>query len=189
MLAEPSLTESMLATAVFTKTEKGRAEVAQRGAGLNPRQRSVLIMLDGRKPALALASLVAADQLTGILDELAAMDLIALVAAPTAVTASPPPARVAPAASAPQPAPAPPLDAARLAPAKAILIRSAQTCLGPIASDLVRQIEAAADEHQLQRAIGHWHMAMRDSKFGRDVADSHLEQIKASLQAPPSAPA
>lgn len=195
MLAEPSITESMLAATVYTKTEKGRTEVSQRSAGLNPRQRSVLIMLDGRKPALALTGLTPAPQLAVILDELTAMGLIVAAAAapapaPAPVSVAPSAAPVPPAPAAPPaPASAPPIDPARLAQAKALLVHSAQTCLGPIAADLIRQIDAAADEHQLQRAIGHWHMAMRDSKFGRDLADAHLAQIKASLQAPASSPA
>ena len=186
MLAAPTITESALATAVFAKTDKGRAEVAQRGARLSSKQRSVLIMLDGRKPAQFLTSLVPVAQLATILDELAAMDMIVTIAAAAAARPAPAMPPPAPAAAAPAhvPAHAPPADPARLVSAKSILIRSAESCLGPIAADLIRQIAAAADEHQLQRAIGHWHMAMRDSKFGRDVADTHLEQVKASLLAP-----
>lgn len=198
MLAAPTFTASALATAIFAKTDKGRAEVAQRGASLSTRQRSVLIMLDGRKTAQSLTSLVPAEQLAVILDELAALDMIVTVAAavatptPTPVPASTlTPAPAPTSTSKPTPAPAPaaaPADPARLSSAKSILIRSAETCLGPIAADLIRQIGAACDEHQLQRAIGHWHMAMRDSKYGREVADAHLAQVKASLRGPVSVP-
>ena len=158
MLAEPSI--NTFTDVVFAKTEQGRTEVARRSAGLGARQRSVLIMLDGRKPAGELTALMPAPQLAGILEELEALGLIAPATA----------AEV-------------PNDAPRLAPVKAMLARSAEAYLGLIAADLVWQIEAARDEHGLQRAIGHWHMAMQESKYGREVVQAQLAQVKAALQA------
>lgn len=158
MLAEPSTTT--FTDVVFAKTEQGRTEVARRSAGLGARQRSVLIMLDGHKPAGELTALMPAPQLARILEELEALGLIAPATAPEV-----------------------PNDAARLAPVKAMLIRSAETYLGLIAADLVRQIDAARDEHGLQRAIGRWHMAMQESKYGREVVEAQLTQVKAALQA------
>ena len=161
MLADPSADLSTLADVVYAKTAQGRLEVVQRSAGLGARQRSVLIMLDGRKSAFALAALLPAAHLAPILDELVERGLIA----------------VANTAAAPD-------DGTRLAPVKAMLIRTAETYLGLIAADLVRQIGAASDEHQLQRAIGHWHMAMQESKYGREVVEAQLALVKAALQAP-----
>lgn len=163
LLAEPSSALAARADVVYAKTAQGRLEVARRSAGLGARQRSVLIMLDGHKTAGALAALMPAAQLLRILDELVDLGLVAPVTAF---------------------APAPTNDDARLAPVKAMMIRTADTYLGPIAADLVRQIGAAGDEHQLQRAIGHWHMAMQESKYGREAVETHLGLIKAALQAP-----
>jgi len=172
MLADRSIATPAFADLVYAKTAPGRLEVSRRSAGLGARQRSVLIMLDGRKRAAALATLMPAAQLVQILDELVTLGLIAPVAAAATATAT-----------------GPAHEDARLAPVKAMLIRSADTCLGLIAADLVRQIGAARDEHQLQRAIGHWHMAMQDSKFGRGVVEAQLALVKAALQAPVSDPA
>lgn len=159
MLAEPPTPTSGFSDLVYAKTARGREEVAQRSAGLGARQRSVLIMLDGHKTAAALSALMPAAQLAGILDELLDRGLIA------------------PAVEAPD-------IGARLAPVKAMLVSTAQTYLGLIAADLVRQIGAARDEHQLQRAIGQWHMAMQDSKYGREVVEAQLARVKAALQSP-----
>ncbi len=165
MLADSSPILPAPADVVYAKTELGRQEVACRSAGLGARERSVLIMLDGRKTAAALAALMPGAQLARILDELEALGLIA------------------PASGA-----APSDDWARLAPVREMLVRSAETCLGPIAAELVRQIGAAGNEHQLQRAIAHWHMAMRDSKHGKDVVEAQLAQVRASLQSLASVP-
>ena len=177
MFADPFTAMSALADVVYAKTAHGRLEVAERSAGLGARQRSVLIMLDGRKTVGALAGLMPAAQLSGILEELVERGLVAPASAATPA-----------AAAAPASAPAPSSDDARLAPVKRMMIRTADTYLGLIAADLVRQIGAARDEHQLQRAIGHWHMAMQESKYGREVVEQQLALIKAALQAPVSAP-
>jgi IMP cyclohydrolase len=62
-----------------------------------------------------------------------------------------------------------------------LMTRSAETYLGPMATDLVRRVEQASDETQLLSVVGHWHMAMRDAKHGKDVASTLLEQIKANF--------
>lgn len=159
MPAAQSDVDSPSATRVYAKTDKGRAEVAQRSAGLTARQRQILIMADGHKPAAALNALMPSAQVDAILVELAGLALIAPVVEYVAA----------------------PVDATRLAPAKAMMIATATDYLGPLATELMRQIEAATDEAQLLRALGHWHMAMQASKFGKDVAQTHLETIKASL--------
>ena len=166
MPADSSIACSTLADAVYAKTAHGRLEVAHRNAGLGARERSVLIMLDGRKTAAALAALMPGAPLGRILDELVERGLIA---------------RAGPAAAAD--------DEARLASVKTLLIRSADTYLGPIGADLVRQIGAAGNDHQLQRAVGHWHMAMQESKYGWEVVEAQLALVRANLQAAPSAPA
>jgi hypothetical protein len=158
---------------VFAKTPMGRSEVAQRGAGLNGRQRSILIVLDGQKPLGAIGTLLPQQELARILTVLLELGLIAPVAdeAPSL-----PAGRTAAAASAPS------VDSARLVRIKAMMTRSAETYLGVMASEVVRRVEQASDETQLLSVLGHWHMAMRESKYGRDVAGVHLEQIKASFR-------
>lgn len=194
MLAEHSHAVTAAMDTVFAKTAEGRAEVARRAAGLNLRQRSVLIMLDGQKSVAALSTPMPAAQLFGILGELTALGLIRPAAStapmPPALPAAaraPAPSPAAAAAHVPSPVPTPALSAARLAPVKAILIHTADTYLGLISADLVRQIHGVGDEAQLQRAIAHWHMAMQASKYGKEVVTTYLDQIKASLQGEPRA--
>jgi len=180
---------------VYAKTEKGRAEVAQRTARLDARARSTLIMLDGQKRCAALSGLLPMAALAPIIGQLEELGLIRAVAAPSdraSAAAIPVPAQAytlapGPAASimaAPIPAPAPLPEPAHLAQAKATMIHTAETYLGLLAADVVRQVKSAEGKEQLQRALAHWHMAMQASKHGREVAAQHLQQIKASLQTP-----
>jgi hypothetical protein len=146
-----------MSTDVYAKTEKGRTEVTQRSLGLTSRQRAVLILLDGRKPCSALDGLLAADQVAAIVGELLSMGLIA------------PAGLVSPALS--------PV----LSRAKAEMIETAQSCLGLLATEVVRRIERAADEQELLGVVGHWHMALQASKRGRDLAHAHVEPVKEIL--------
>jgi hypothetical protein len=162
---------------VFAKTPKGRAEVAQRSALLSRKQRSILIVLDGKKRLSAIHTLLPSQELAAIVHQLLALELIA-AQIEVAVSAAAP--KTAAAGHPLTPAPAQPADPARLLRLKAMLIDSAETHLGLMAAEVVRRVELACDETQLRSVLGHWHMAMRESKYGKDVAGMHLEQIKAS---------
>ncbi len=159
---------------VFAKTPKGREEVALRAAGLHARQRSTLIMMDGRKRLDAIPALPPQPELELIIATLLELGLIAPQA-----EAAPAPAPAVAAKTMPTLAP---IEAARLARIKAMMIESAEAYLGLMAADLVHRIEKAADAAQLLSVLGHWHMAMRESKYGRDVAGTRLAQIKACFE-------
>jgi hypothetical protein len=149
----------MRSDVVYAKTPAGQAEVQARRAGLSARQRTLLIMLDGRKPLSALLPLLPIEELAPAVDMLLSLGFIA------------------------DPASLVPDRSPRVAEAKFLMRQSAEKYLGLLASDLVRRIEQAADEAQVQAAIGLWHMAMRDSKYGREVAGPLLEQTRSLLAA------
>ena len=148
---------------VYTKTATGRQEVEQRSAALNARQRAALIMLDGQRDATALTRLMPVAEATTVL---AALLALGLIAAPAAVAAVPVPV--------PQPA--------ALAAIKADLISAAEAHLGVMASDIVARVRQADDASQLLRLLGRWHMAMQESRHGRDVASSLLDKTRTTLQ-------
>lgn len=162
--------------ATFAKTPAGWAEVAQRSSGLSSRQRSILIVLDGQKPLREIASSLSPHELAGIADLLLKLKLIEpkIVAAVSEAASLTTQVR-------PTPSPVPAPASAQLQQMKQMMTRSAETYLGLMATDLVRRVEQASDETQLMSVVGHWHMAMRDSKHGKEVASTLLEQIKASF--------
>jgi hypothetical protein len=159
MQATPSARSLPRVDRVYTKTVSGRHEVSQRSAGLTSRQRTALIMLDGQRDARVLESLMPADQVAPILAALIALDLI------TSETPS-----AAPAAS-----------ASPLAAIKAELVHAAEVYLGVMAADVVARVRQADDAPQLLRVLGHWHMALQDSKHGKAAAQALLEKTRATL--------
>lgn len=173
---------------VFAKTPKGRAEVAQRSTGLNGKQRSILIVLDGQKRLSAIRTMLPVQEMAGVVDFLLALELIAPQTEVAASTTAPRTATIERTLAS---ASAPLADAAKLLHIKSMMTHSAETHLGLMAAEVVRRVQQACDETQLLSVLGHWHMAMRESKYGKDVASMHLEQIKASFRgeekiAPPS---
>lgn len=160
---------------VFAKTPKGRTEVVRRSAALNGKQRSILIVIDGQKCLSAIGTLLPEQEVAWILNILLELELIAPQTEP-AVSAAAPRSSTVDHASTPR------VDSAKLLRIKTMMMSSAEAYLGPMAMDVVRRAEEAGDEKQLLSVLGQWHMAMRDSKYGRDVAAMHLEQIKASFR-------
>jgi hypothetical protein len=156
----------VLRHAVYVKTDKGRDEVTRRELGLNGRQRSVLIMLDGRKPWAALAPLMPAGEVAGIVGELLALGLIAPCGG-----GSPAQTAAAPIVSNPG------LDRVRR-----YMVGVARTHLGLLAEEVVARIERARDAGQLRGVVGHWHMALRDSKQGREAAGDCLREVREALR-------
>lgn len=91
-------------TCVYDKTDKGREEIATRKYHVPPRLRTLLVMIDGRRPVSALiASFSAIGVTEDTVNELLREEYIALVSPAVPVAAVAPPV-------APPPRPAPVLD-------------------------------------------------------------------------------
>jgi hypothetical protein len=145
---------------VYAKTDTGRQEVARRTLGLNRRQRTLLILIDGYRPCSALDGMMPDARVAEIVSELLSLGLIAPAGLPRAAAPSP---------------------SAGLAKVKAEMVAIAESCLGLLAAEVVRRIEGAADETALLAVVGHWHMALQASKHGREAALAHVERIRESL--------
>lgn len=156
--------------AVFTKTAKGRNEVAQRSPGLNIRQRQVLILIDGVKQLHAINKILPETELVRIVDFLQQEELIALQQAPAAGRVSP---EITPAKFTDDPA--------QIAAIKQLLADTAREYLGLLSADIRRRIDQARDAAQLLSVLGQWHMALRQSKHGGAYAGQYLVSIEASL--------
>ena len=51
-----------------------------------------------------------------------------------------------------------------------------------LAEEVVARIERAGDAGQLRGVVGHWHMALRDSKHGRAAAGDCLREVRDALR-------
>ncbi|WMW79914.1 hypothetical protein RF679_14845 [Undibacterium cyanobacteriorum] len=172
---------------VFAKTAKGREEIIRRAAGLNVRERSVLIMLDGMKRLDRLLHALPKDELGRIVDHLAKHKLIEV----TAVEEQAPDLEahgalnmVEPEAAEPATLPRPAFlcDPSKLREIKYFMTSTAQTYLGLLSADLIHRIERASDAPQLMAVVGQWYLALRDSKHGHRFASAYMENVLAALR-------
>lgn len=75
-----------------------------------------------------------------------------------------------------------PICPVKLAAVKAILIEAADDYLGIMGRGIKAKIEACENEDNLKQCISSWHMAMRESKLGRESASFLMEQVHQTLE-------
>jgi len=84
--------------------------------------------------------------------------------------------------------PADSLAAPQLVAIRRFMAEAARHCLGLLAADLVGRVEQATTAGQLLALLGHWHMAMHESKRGKPFVLQHMAQLKASFGGAPCPP-
>jgi len=75
-----------------------------------------------------------------------------------------------------------PICPVKLTTVKAILIEAADDYLGIMGRGIKAKIEACDNEDNLRQCVSSWHMAMRESKLGRESASFLMEQIHKTLE-------
>ena len=75
-----------------------------------------------------------------------------------------------------------PICPSKLAAVKTILLEAADDYLGIMGRGIKSKIKACDTESSLKQCISSWHMAMRESKLGRESASFLMEQIHQTLE-------
>lgn len=160
---------------VFAKTQKGHEEITSKAGGLTPRQRRVLIFVDGKRSVDELRGMLQADDLQHTLGMLEEDGYIAV----GAVTATP--GKASSAAAAPA-APLPSVtafselpsssDPVRLQQARNFMVNTLNTFVGSLgASSLLNRIDEAQGHEGLRALFDEWYHAMVMSREGRREAE------------------
>lgn len=154
----------------FHKTSKGLAEIANNSYQLDHKSRQILILINES---------ISVQQLQQMRPNLDVVSIIQLLIEAGFVTSTQPvsPARVT--ISVVEPVAV--VDIETLAAVKQIMTDSTKEFIGILGADLIRKIEAVKDDAQLKTCIAQWHMALRDSRYGKPVADQLLDNLKSML--------
>lgn len=168
-----SIAASFHGRAVFTKTVKGRNEVAQRSPGLSTRQRQVLILIDGVKQLHTISTMVPETEFVNIVGFLQQEEMITLQQTSATEKAAQGVTRALPTVLTDDPA--------KIAALKRLLSVTARHYLGLLSVDIERRIDGAQDAAQLLSVLGQWHMALRQSKHGGTYAGQYLALIEAGF--------
>jgi len=162
---------------VYHKTAKGSEAIATRQHGLSPKQRSMLIMIDGKRGFDEIVRISQAlgdpEQLLGqLFDDGFIEPMPGVPAAPTPAL---------PAASAPVAAPtAGAAPAVTLKDAQRYAVRRLTALLGPNAEDFCLRIEAARNLHDFQVAVQKAEGMVRQFK-GAQGAQDFAAEIQAHM--------
>lgn len=76
----------------------------------------------------------------------------------------------------------PPINPAKIAAVKNILLQATDDYLGLMGRSIKDRISKCNHQAELRNCISAWHMAMRESKLGRESADFLMEQIHQTLE-------
>ena len=157
---------------IFAKTEKGQTELTQKSGGLTPRQRRVLIMVDGKRSVDELRELLQSDDLQhtlGLLEESGFIEIGGLLNAtgtPQAMPAGPLPAIDA---FRPLPDPPSPKD---MALARNFIQNTLKTFCGPFAHlDIVEAAYAATSHEELRQQFAPGFNAIVQTRDGKRRAE------------------
>jgi hypothetical protein len=176
----------MDATTVFKKTAKGQEAFGQRSPDLDMKQRSVLIMVDGKRTLSELSRLAAAcGDVPALLTDLQSMGMIEAQSssktssAPATAPSAPAPAALESAVPAAAPAPAPALPRS-LKDAQRFAVRTLTDAFGPGAETACIRIESGKNPAEV------WGAAQRAAEMlagarGKAAAQALLDGVKLRL--------
>lgn len=158
---------------IFTKTERGHAEITSRAGGLSPRVRRVLIFVDGKRTVAELRDMLQYDDLQhtlGLLEEEGYIEMSGVAGPGGRPHAAPAPApsmttfRLHP----------PGDDPVRLQKARNFMLNTLNAFVGALGtSSLQDRIEAARTHADLRALFDEWYYAIVSSRDGRREAE-HL---------------
>ncbi len=157
---------------VFAKTPKGQAEIATKAGGLTPRQRRVLIMVDGKRSVEELREMLLTDDLQHTLGLLEETGLIEVGSVTNAAGQAAEPQAQMPPITAFGELPGSP-DPLRLQQARNFMTNTLNAFVGALGtSSLLDRIEQAPGHHELRTYYDEWYHAIVMSREGKRQAES-----------------
>lgn len=196
--ANPVNTSSfMTKDSVYCKTDKGRREIIERRHALTFRQRNTLILMDCAKSLELIADAIPLTELEKTVPFLLEHGFIVPAnaqqeeAGPAVPRDKQTHAGATNALAIPIPIPMP-MPVSTQAPltqnpdvieqVKTFMLASADTHLGLMGADTIARIQRCRTAEQLMAAAAFWHMAMRESKTGKEFAAIFMDQVKFELR-------
>lgn len=167
---------------IYAKTPKGQQEIDQRSAGLPPRARRLLILLDGKRAARDVAPLVndsQFDETLGLLVEQGYAEPLA----PVRSSSRPRPAPAeAPAAAAVEAAPASPDEMRRAEMARNFMLNSLNAFYGPFEQlSLKNRIQQSRGLDELRALLDDWSRSIHENRAARGRAEEMKGKLLAVL--------
>lgn len=158
---------------IYKKTNYGQDEVAHPRRSIGLKERQLLIMVDGKRSPEDLAKFISLPNVEETLTQLAKLGYVMPAHQQEANPSNGQTKTIS------QPLN---LSADQINQVKELLLKSTDEHLGILGRSLRRKIEDASNDEQMKVSISQWHMAIRESKTGRDIAHVLMDEVKASIQ-------
>ncbi len=166
---------------VYVKSDRAIKEFEQGNRSLSLKHRQLLIMVDGRRSDVEIAKVFNSNSVVEMLVDLEKLGYVVNANTPHQVKShndgyNKNQTEVQ-------------LSQDHLVFIKTFLIEEAQLQLGLMSRDIEQKIAMVQNTKELKSAIPRWHMAIRDSRNGRTVADKLIERLAHLMANPPAASA
>lgn len=157
---------------VYEKTASGINEITGTDRQLGPKQRQVLILIDGKRSLEDIANSLPRLSIADIIQELESQSFIQNPKASktfnSKITFSQNDVPLM-------------ISEEKMAETKNLLISSTTEHLGLMGRTMNEQIQSATSYEQLRTCISRWHMAIRETKGGRMIADELMSKVQMTL--------
>lgn len=163
---------------VYEKSTLGYSEFMNNKRTLNVRERQVLLLVNGIRNIDDLEKFFRKELLIETIQKLESEGFILLANSTQASQST----NVSGRSFLSTQAASIPINPAKMAAIKAILMDATDDYLGLMGRSMKERIAKTENELDLRNCISSWHMAMRESKLGRESTDFLMEQIHQTLE-------
>lgn len=167
---------------VYEKSTRGFNEFANHQRTLSGRERQVLLLVNGVRNLDDLTKFFKQAHLFNIIDKLVTEGYIQQLHSLQKATTSNAATTKAALSLLNAQKRTQPICPEKLAYVKNILIEAADDYLGIMGNSIRAKIESCEGETSLRQCISNWHIAMRESKLGRESASFLMAQIHQSIK-------
>ncbi len=160
---------------VYAKLDKAVEEFQHGNRTLSLKHRQLLILVNGRRTSNQIATMFHSETAVQMLADLEKLGYVEPIQAQQNKIETPKKEPVQNAS----------LSREHLVFIKTFLIEEAQLQLGLMSREIEKKIALVQNDEDLNHCIARWHMAVRDSRNGRTVADKLMERLAHLLANPP----
>lgn len=163
---------------VYEKSTLGYSEFMNNKRTLNVRERQVLLLVNGIRNIDDLEKFFKKELLSETIQKLESEGFIYLANSSQATRNT----NVSGRSFLSTQAASIPINLTKMVAIKAILMEATDDYLGLMGRNMKERIAKTENELDLRNCISSWHMAMRESKLGRESTDFLMEQIHQTLE-------
>jgi hypothetical protein len=162
---------------VYIKSSKAKKEFEDGNRSLSLKHRQLLIMVNGQRTSSQIAQIFNSELAIKMLSDLEKLGYVVAAGSDEKLNTNTTQARSVDDS----------LSQEHLVFIKTFLIEEAQLQLGLMSREIEQKIALVQNSDDLKSCIARWHMAIRDSRNGRTVADKLMERLAHLMANPPQA--